>query len=183
MLPALLALPLLLPAVDDARPTAAAADSTELAGELELVTVLGTTRLDLVNPSADAAVVRVHDGDDHALITLIVPARGTQTFVFPRHTLAGTSLQVIALGPFGPSSSGLLEVEGIVGAGYRTVWFESTRDALHAFGQRGSEPDPIEATAAQPSPAGPHVPVINPNNRPSPGDRPPRIEPKPLPPV
>ena len=76
-----------------------------------------------------------------------------------------------------------LEVEGIVGAGYRTVWFESTRDALHAFGQRGSEPDPIEATAAQPSPAGPHVPVINPNNRPSPGDRPPRIEPKPLPPV
>ena len=183
MLSTLLAACLLLPQLDDAFPD----PGTE--GELELVSLVGTTHLSLVNPTARPALVRLADAGGHDLATLVVPARGQRSFEFPRRTLAGTTLTVLAATFEGPRRAGPYSVERLIEAGYRAVWFESAGPGLHAWGELPTgpalvDPDPgaLNATAPRPIAPGPHVPVVNPANGPR-GDLPPRIEPAPPPPV
>ena len=178
-----IAVPLLLSPADDALP--------DLGKEarLELAAILETTRLALLNPTDGPALVRLLDDQGAALETLAVPAFGERVFEFPRNTLAGTSLALVVATPSGRMASGVYSVDGMLAGGFRTVWFESVGNVLHAWGELPTgpafiEPLPTSLRSALTAPVAPtfHVPVVIPANKPK-GDLPPRIAPKPLPPV
>jgi hypothetical protein len=175
-----IAVPLLLSPADDALP------DLGKEAELELAAILETTRLALVNPTGAPALVRVLDDQGSALETLAVPAFGERVFEFPRHTLAGTSLAVVVASPSGRIASGVYSVDGMLAGGFRAVWFESVGIALNAWGELPTGPAFIAPLQRIPlaAPVAPtfHVPVVIPANKPK-GDLPPRIAPKPLPPV
>ena len=107
---------------------------------------------------------------------------------FPRNTLAGTTLALVVMSPSGRLTSGAYSVDGILEGGFRAVWFESVGRTVHAWGELPTGPGYIAPVAsglrAATVPVTPsvHVPVVIPANKPK-GDLPPRIEPKPLPPV
>ena len=176
------AVPLLFSPADDALP-----DLGKTA-ELELAAILETTRLALVNPTGAPALVRVLGEHGTALETIAVPAFGERVLEFPRNTLAGTTIALIVAAPSGRIASGAYSVDGILEGGYRAVWFESVGTAVHAWGELPSGPafiEPVPTSVRTPltAPVAPfHVPVIIPANKPK-GDLPPRIAPKPLPPV
>jgi len=183
MLSAVLAASLLLPQLDDAFPD----PGTE--GELELVSLVGTTHLTLVNPTAEPALVRLATLGGETLVTLVLPPRADRTFEFPRRTLAGTTLTLIAGTAEGPRRAGPYTIARLIESGYRALWFESAGRSIHAWGELPTgpafvDPDPgtLSATAPRPIAPGPHVPVVTPANQPT-GDLPPRIEPAPPPPV
>jgi hypothetical protein len=178
-----IAVPLLLSPADDALP-----DPGKEA-ELELAAILETTRLALVNPSAATALVRLLDDQGSALETIAVPAFGERVLEFPRNTLAGTSLALVVATPSGRLVSGSYSVDELLAGGFRAVWFESVGSSLDAWGELPTgpafiEPVPTSPRSALTAPVGPtfHVPVVIPANKPK-GDLPPRIAPKPLPPV
>ena len=157
--------------------------------ELELAAVLETTRLALLNPTNAPALVRVLDGRGSELETFAVAAYGERVLDFPRNTLAGTTLALVVASPSGRLASRAYSVDGILAGGFRAVWFESVGSAVYAWGELPTGPGYIEPVAISlsglvPAPITPvaHVPVVIPANKPK-GDLPPRIEPKPLPPV
>jgi len=157
--------------------------------ELELAAVLQPTGRALVNPTGAPALVRVLGEQGTALETIVVPAFGERVLEFPRNTLAGTTLGLVVATPSGRIASGAYSVDGILEGGFRAVWFESVGTEVHAWGELPSGPafiEPVPTSLRSPltAPVGPtfHVPVVIPANKPK-GDLPPRIAPKPLPPV
>jgi hypothetical protein len=157
--------------------------------ELELAAVLEAARLALVNPTHAPALVRVLDGRGSELETFAVAAYGERVLDFPRNTLAGTTLALVVMSSSGRLASGAYSVDGILEGGFRAVWFESVGRTMNAWGELPTgpgyiEPVPTSLGGAATAPVTPsvHVPVVIPANKPK-GDLPPRIEPKPLPPV
>jgi len=185
MLPALLATTLsMFGAYDDLGASGAG-------GELELLARVSDTRLVALNPSDRPQLLIFTTESGAVSARAVLPAGAGLEYDFPRGTLHGLGLELVARDEGGLRSTGQLSLAGLVRGGYELVWMESAGDGLYAFGELPSGPVPIQATRdadsglhilTAPSTPAPHVPVITPTDKPK-GDLPPRIEPEPLPPV
>jgi len=156
---------------------------------------LTPTRLVLRNFTTRPQLCAFHDleSDAGAFVTLGPGAR--LEFQYPRAALETLALEVIDVHRGVWRASGLVALDATLALGAQTIWIQHEGAYTWTWLQAGNELELHESEtsllperlrpvleAKSPTCAPTHVPVITPSDRPK-GDRPPKIGPRPLPPV
>lgn len=187
MLSALLLSTALLPLAPDA------AAQASPSARLEVVARVEAGRFVAVNLGERARLIVLADTLSSARAVVVLPPGGEFETRFPASALEGLTFELIAPGAGSLSTTGVFSLPALRDARLDAVLVESSPRGVLVWGQRESSLQPLvpdralsalaPGSGAALSSRGPlHVPVITPAGKKT-GDRPPRLEQQPLPPM
>ncbi len=156
---------------------------------VEIVARVGETRFLAVNPGERPQLLVFGDPVHGVRASLCLPPGGEIESRFPTSALEGVAFELVSWTPEGFTSSGAFWLDSLRDERFDAVLVAGSPNGTLTFGQRHGSlqqlaPDcALTSLAATAPPSLPvHVPVITPADKKT-GDLPPRLEPKPLPPM